>query len=74
MTAYYTPVPVVQGVWKSLEHMGFEGGRVYDPSMGLGNFFGLMPERLAASSKLAGGELDTITAGIAKIPPIRRNG
>jgi N12 class adenine-specific DNA methylase len=66
LTAFYTPVPVVQGVWKSLEHMGFEGGRVYDPSMGLGNFFGLMPERLAANSKLAGGELDTITAGIAK--------
>ncbi|GAC03293.1 hypothetical protein [Paraglaciecola chathamensis] len=66
LTAFYTPVPVVQGVWKSLEHMGFEGGRVYDPSMGLGNFFGLMPEHLAANSKLAGGELDTITAGIAR--------
>ncbi|MBZ2164167.1 N-6 DNA methylase [Alteromonas stellipolaris] len=65
-TAFFTPVPVTQTVWKGLHKMGFKGGKVYDPSMGTGNFYGLMPASLAEKSSLSGVELDSITAAIAK--------
>ncbi len=65
-TAFFTPVPVTQTVWKGLHKMGFKGGKVYDPSMGTGNFYGLMPASLADKSSLSGVELDSITAAIAK--------
>lgn len=65
-TAFYTPVGVVQSVWDILDRMGFKGGRVLEPSMGVGNFFGLMPEAMRSNSTLSGVEWDTVTGKIAK--------
>lgn len=64
--AHYTDPPTVTAMWKMLERMGFKGGRVLEPSMGIGNFFGLMPPELAARSQLAGIELDQMTGGMAQ--------
>lgn len=64
--AHYTSPEIVQGVWKAVEHFGFQGGRTLEPSVGVGNFFGLMPAALRDASQLTGVELDHITGGIAK--------
>lgn len=64
--AHYTSPQVVTAMWKMAERMGFGGGRVLEPSMGTGNFFGLMPAPLR-SSKLVGVELDKTTGQIAKL-------
>ena len=65
--AHYTSPEIVKGMWAALKRMGFDGGRVLEPSMGVGNFFGLMPKELRAASALNGVELDPITGGIAKL-------
>lgn len=64
--AHYTSPTVVKAMWELLDRLGFKGGRVLEPSMGIGHFFGLMPQELAANSKLTGIELDNITGAIAK--------
>lgn len=64
--AHYTSPEIVQGVWKAVEHFGFQGGRTLEPSVGVGNFFGLMPAALRDASQLTGVELDHTTGGIAK--------
>lgn len=66
LNAYYTSPSVVKGMWKIAEHLGFAGGRVLEPSMGVGNFFGLMPEKLAEQSQLYGIELDDISGRVAR--------
>jgi N12 class adenine-specific DNA methylase/predicted RNA methylase len=66
LDAHYTSADVVNGIYSALERMGFSGGRVLEPAMGTGNFFGLMPAGVAANSQLIGVELDTITGAIAK--------
>lgn len=63
--AHYTSPEIVSGMWKAMQHLGFTGGRVIEPSVGVGNFFGLMPQELRSSSALHGVELDRITSGIA---------
>lgn len=65
-TAFYTEPPVVQAMWGMLEKAGFTGGRVLEPGMGVGNFFGMMPIGLKNRSQLAGIELDPLTGGIAQ--------
>lgn len=67
INAHYTDPPTVTAIWDLVERLGFNGGRVLEPSMGVGNFFGLMPRHLEGKSKLTGIELDSLTAGMAKI-------
>lgn len=64
--AHYTATEIVSAIWTALRHFGFNGGRVLEPSVGAGNFFGLMPGALRSASQLTGVELDHITGGIAK--------
>lgn len=64
--AHYTSPEIVGAVWSAAKHFGFQGGRVLEPSLGVGNFFGLMPTALRSASQLTGVELDHITGGIAK--------
>lgn len=63
--AHYTSPEIVTGMWKALARLGFAGGRVIEPSVGVGNFFGLMPQDARGASALHGVELDRITSGIA---------
>ncbi len=65
--AHYTDPPTVLAMWEMVKRMGFQGGRVLEPSMGIGNFFGMMPADLKARSQLAGIELDPVTGGMAKL-------
>jgi N12 class adenine-specific DNA methylase len=67
INAHYTDPPTVKAMWAAIEAMGFKGGRVLEPSMGVGNFFGLMPPHLEQASHLTGIELDKTTGGIAKM-------
>lgn len=53
-------------MWEMVERLGFKGGRVLEPSLGIRNFFGLMPRELMARSRLAGIELDQLSGGMAK--------
>lgn len=66
--AHFTSPLVIKAIWTALERMGVKAGaRVLEPSMGVGNFFGLMPEHLMPKALRAGVELDSITARIAKL-------
>lgn len=67
LNAHYTDPATVSTIWKMVERMGFKGGKVLEPSMGVGNFFGLMPKKLMANSNLTGIELDITTGNMAKI-------
>ncbi|MFC2974680.1 PLxRFG domain-containing protein [Azotobacter bryophylli] len=64
--AHYTDPPTVMAMWDMVRRMGFEGGKVEEPSMGTGNFFSMMPADLKARSQLTGIELDETTGAIAK--------
>ena len=64
-SAHYTSPTVIKAMYQAVENMGFQPGTVLEPSMGIGNFFGLLPEKLAAA-KLYGVELDDLTGRIAK--------
>lgn len=64
--AHYTAAPVVNAIWAGLARLGFKNGAVLEPSLGSGNFFGLMPVAARAKSRLFGVEFDHITGGIAK--------
>jgi N12 class adenine-specific DNA methylase/antitoxin (DNA-binding transcriptional repressor) of toxin-antitoxin stability system len=64
--AHYTSKPVVDIMWAIAGRLGFDGGKVLENSMGVGNFFGLMPAQLRTGATLTGIELDNITARIAK--------
>ncbi len=64
--AHYTSPEVIHAIWKAMERFGFQpGGHVLEPSMGVGHFFGLMPEGLYPGTRRTGVELDSITARIA---------
>ena len=65
LNAHYTSHTVIKAIYQALENMGFHGGNILEPSMGVGNFFGLLPESMA-SSKLYGVELDGLTGRIAQ--------
>ncbi len=66
LNAHYTSPTVIRGIYAAVERLGFTGGRVLEPALGIGNFFGLMPEEMAARSRLTGIELDPLTASIAR--------
>ena len=65
--AFYTPADIVQAVWKGVSRLGFNGGRVLDPSMGTGNFFGCMPRDMMKKSSLRGIEIDDLTSRFARM-------
>lgn len=65
LNAHYTSPTVIKAIYKAIENMGFRTGNILEPSCGIGNFFGLLPESMAGS-KLYGIELDSITGRIAK--------
>ena len=65
LTAFYTPPAVVNGIYKALEQMGFREGNILEPSCGIGNFIGLLPEKMK-ESKIYGVEIDPIAACIAQ--------
>ena len=65
LNAHYTSPTVIQAMYDALGQMGFEGGNILEPSMGIGNFFGMLPEEMQ-NSRLYGVELDSITGRIAK--------
>lgn len=65
--AHYTDPPTVLAMWDMVRRMGFTGGRVLEPSMGIGNFYGMMPLDLKERSQLAGIELDPVTGGMAQM-------
>lgn len=64
--AYFTPTNIIDGVYKALAHLGFEGGNVLEPSMGVGNFYGRMPKSVRDNSTLFGVEIDSISGRIAQ--------
>lgn len=64
--AYFTPTGIIDGVYKALAHLGFEGGNILEPSMGVGNFFGRLPKSIKENSSLFGVEIDTISGRIAQ--------
>ena len=66
LNAHYTSPTVIRGIYNAVEHMGFRSGNILEPSMGVGNFFGMLPESMA-DSRLYGVELDSITGRIAKM-------
>ena len=65
LNAHYTSPTVIKAIYEAVGNMGFETGNILEPSMGVGNFFGLLPEAMQ-NSKLYGVELDSITGRIAK--------
>jgi N12 class adenine-specific DNA methylase len=65
--SHYTDPPTVMAMWDMIERMGFTGGRLLEPGLGVGNFFGMMPKSIKAKSNLSGIELDELTGGIAKM-------
>ena len=64
--SFYTPVHVVKQMYSALERIGFTGGKVLEPAVGTGNFFGAMPMEMAGQSSLMGLDLDGITARLAQ--------
>ena len=66
LNAHYTAFNVISFMYKALNRLGFKHGRILEPSMGIGNFFGLLPEEWMNSSLLTGIELDSLTGRIAK--------
>ena len=65
LNAHYTSPVIIRSIYEALENMGFEKGNVLEPAMGIGNFFGMLPEKMQ-ESRLYGVELDGITGRIAK--------
>lgn len=63
--AYYTPTYIIDNIYKGLSRLGFEGGNILEPSMGIGNFFGKMPKKVTDASNLFGVEIDSISGRIA---------
>ena len=65
LNAHYTSPVVIRAMYDAVAQMGFTGGNILEPSMGVGNFFGLLPESMQ-DSRLYGVELDSITGRIAR--------
>ena len=66
LNAHYTSPTVIRGIYNAVERMGFRSGNILEPSLGVGNFFGMLPDS-TADSRLYGVELDSITGRIAKM-------
>ena len=66
LNAHYTSSVVVRAIYDAVQRLGFAHGRVLEPALGIGHFFGLMPDEMSARSRLTGIEVDTVTANIAR--------
>ena len=66
LNAHYTAIPVLREIWNYVQRLGFKSGRILDPALGNGRFFGFMPPEIMANSRLTGVELDVLTGRIAK--------
>ena len=66
LNAHYTSPTVIRGIYDAVERIGFRAGNILEPSMGVGNFFGMLPD-IMQDSRLYGVELDSITGRIAKM-------
>lgn len=67
LNAHYTSYTIISSIYSALDNMGFKGGKILEPALGTGNFFGSMPEEMRNNSQLSGVELDSITGRIAKL-------
>lgn len=65
--AFYTSPKIIRAMWEGISRMGFDGGRILEPSMGIGNFFGAMPRDIMENSSLHGVEIDDLTSRFAKM-------
>lgn len=66
LNSHYTPETVIRGLWEALEYMGFNGGSIQEPAMGVGHILGFMPKSISERSTISGFELDSIPGRIAK--------
>src|SRR6266508_6945190 len=66
LNAHYTSVTVISAIYDAVQRLGFEHGRVLEPALGVGEFFGLMPAEMQARSQLTGVEIDPLSASIAR--------
>ena len=66
LNAHYTSPTVISAIYNAVQRIGFTYGRVLEPALGVGNFFGVMPADMSASSRLTGIEIDPLTASIAR--------
>ena len=66
INAHFTDRRVIDAMWRALDNMGFKGGRVLEPAMGAGHFFGLMPDIPMRASELFGVELDSVSGGLSQ--------
>jgi len=64
---HYTSMQMVDWMWKAMQRMGFRGGRIIEPGMGIGNFMGRIPEKIANRSELYGVERNPLTGSMAKL-------
>jgi N12 class adenine-specific DNA methylase len=64
LNAHYTNTPIIRAIYACLDHMGFKGGRILEPSAGIGSFFAAMPKEMAAISQLFAVEKDVVTGKI----------
>lgn len=67
LDAFYTAPSIVRAIWKGVSRLGFKGGRILDPAMGVGNFYGCMPRDMMKHSKLHGVEMDVLSSQFAKM-------
>lgn len=66
LTSFYTPKEVLEGIYHAIQRMGFQGGKVLEPALGIGNFYHALPKELRDSTELYGVELDSISGRIAQ--------
>jgi N12 class adenine-specific DNA methylase/predicted RNA methylase len=67
LNAYFTPVTVVEAIWRAVQRLGFKGGNVLEPSCGAGYFIGGMPQELARKCRITAVELDDVSARMTKV-------
>ena len=67
LSSFYTPLVIVEKIYEILDQLGFKKGNILEPSLGTGNFIGMMPYDMLNESSIHGVELDTITGGIAQM-------
>ena len=63
--AHFTPEPIIRAIWAGLQRLGWRGGRVLEPGVGVGLFAALMPKALAAGAHVTGVEIDPVTVLIS---------
>ena len=65
-TSHYTPEPVIRSLWNIAQQLGFKGGYISEPAMGVGHILGLMPKDISDSSRISGYEIDSLSGRISK--------